>query len=245
MSSVTNRPPGVGPSALPDPPRDLGAVSDEELDLTGSLGLDFLNTVVRTGRGSVDLLADPDHFVSWLRHLDDPPLLALVPRDPPGLRTLTTEARALREALAELFHWVTGSGDDLSSQAAHTVDRALRAASSVHRLGGHDGEPRSRRSREAAPGAADHASTELKRPPAVETAFEAASPLGVLTPIALSALRVVRAADPGRLRSCAADDCARWFVDTSRGGQRRWCSMARCGNRAKAARYRRRHGSDG
>jgi len=37
-----------------------------------------------------------------------------------------------------------------------------------------------------------------------------------------------------RLRECPDPQCAMLFVDTSRGGQRRWCSMSRCGNRAKA-----------
>jgi predicted RNA-binding Zn ribbon-like protein len=43
-----------------------------------------------------------------------------------------------------------------------------------------------------------------------------------------------------RVRECAAEDCALLFVDTSRPGQRRWCSMEGCGNRAKTAGYRRR-----
>ncbi|MUN35517.1 zf-CGNR multi-domain protein [Actinomadura sp. NEAU-AAG5] len=37
----------------------------------------------------------------------------------------------------------------------------------------------------------------------------------------------------GRVRECAGDDCPLVFVDTSRPGARRWCSMERCGNRHK------------
>lgn len=40
-----------------------------------------------------------------------------------------------------------------------------------------------------------------------------------------------------RVRSCEHDQCVLWFHDTSRGGRRRWCSMERCGNRAKAQRH--------
>ena len=36
-----------------------------------------------------------------------------------------------------------------------------------------------------------------------------------------------------RIRECAAHDCQLLFVDVSRPGRRRWCSMDRCGNRAK------------
>ena len=41
-----------------------------------------------------------------------------------------------------------------------------------------------------------------------------------------------------RVRTCAADDCELLFVDASRPGQRRWCSMQRCGNIAKMRDYR-------
>ncbi|PPK67823.1 CGNR zinc finger domain-containing protein [Actinokineospora auranticolor] len=41
-----------------------------------------------------------------------------------------------------------------------------------------------------------------------------------------------------RVRECAADDCTLLFLDTSRPGTRRWCSMQRCGNRHKVGNYR-------
>ncbi|MFF3405995.1 CGNR zinc finger domain-containing protein [Streptomyces sp. NPDC002742] len=42
---------------------------------------------------------------------------------------------------------------------------------------------------------------------------------------------------PDRIRRCAHDACILHFFDTSRNGTRRWCSMAACGNRAKASRH--------
>ena len=39
-----------------------------------------------------------------------------------------------------------------------------------------------------------------------------------------------------RLRSCPR--CGWLFLDTSRGGRRRWCSMRVCGNREKVSRHR-------
>ncbi|QWF79963.1 CGNR zinc finger domain-containing protein [Amycolatopsis sp. CA-230715] len=39
------------------------------------------------------------------------------------------------------------------------------------------------------------------------------------------------------LRICAADDCGLRFADTSPKRNRQWCSMARCGNRAKARKH--------
>ena len=42
---------------------------------------------------------------------------------------------------------------------------------------------------------------------------------------------------PARIRRCAGHGCLLHFYDTSKRGDRRWCSMAGCGNRAKAARH--------
>lgn len=44
-------------------------------------------------------------------------------------------------------------------------------------------------------------------------------------------------AAPDRIRGCAHEACVLHFFDTSRNGTRRWCSMAACGNRAKASRH--------
>jgi predicted RNA-binding Zn ribbon-like protein len=44
-------------------------------------------------------------------------------------------------------------------------------------------------------------------------------------------------ADATRVRACAHPDCVLHFYDTSPKRGRRWCSMAGCGNRAKAARH--------
>jgi predicted RNA-binding Zn ribbon-like protein len=56
----------------------------------------------------------------------------------------------------------------------------------------------------------------------------------------LDALDLVRES-PGRVRECADARCPALFLDESRNGSRRWCSMERCGARAKAAAYYRRH----
>ena len=42
---------------------------------------------------------------------------------------------------------------------------------------------------------------------------------------------------PNRVRACANPQCERFLIDRSRSNQARWCSMATCGNRAKARRH--------
>ena len=43
-----------------------------------------------------------------------------------------------------------------------------------------------------------------------------------------------------RVRECAGQDCTLLFLDESRGGSRRWCSMDGCGARSKMSNYRKR-----
>jgi predicted RNA-binding Zn ribbon-like protein len=40
-----------------------------------------------------------------------------------------------------------------------------------------------------------------------------------------------------RVRQCANPECGWLFLDNSKSGNRRWCSMSACGNRAKAHRH--------
>jgi predicted RNA-binding Zn ribbon-like protein len=40
-----------------------------------------------------------------------------------------------------------------------------------------------------------------------------------------------------RLRMCQGPNCSWLFIDTSKGGRRRWCDMAVCGNAAKSRRF--------
>lgn len=66
-----------------------------------------------------------------------------------------------------------------------------------------------------------------------------------LATVARDAVALLGGPDADRVRECARDDCALLFVDASRPGTRRWCSMQGCGNRTKTASYRRRKGSTG
>jgi predicted RNA-binding Zn ribbon-like protein len=62
----------------------------------------------------------------------------------------------------------------------------------------------------------------------------------VLSVLARDCLELHRSPDRAWLRWCADGTCTRPFVDRSRGHRRRWCGMKGCGDRAKAAAYRRR-----
>ncbi|MFC8698828.1 CGNR zinc finger domain-containing protein [Streptomyces parvus] len=64
---------------------------------------------------------------------------------------------------------------------------------------------------------------------------------GLLAAVARDAVDLLT--DPvarAALRRCQGEACHRLYLDTSRGGRRRWCSGEVCGNRERVARHRRR-----
>jgi predicted RNA-binding Zn ribbon-like protein len=61
---------------------------------------------------------------------------------------------------------------------------------------------------------------------------------GLVIPIVESAADALILGELQRVRQCADPRCRRVFFDNTKNGRRRWCDMATCGNRAKAARHR-------
>ncbi|MGM9332302.1 CGNR zinc finger domain-containing protein [Streptomyces murinus] len=190
----------------------------ESEPLTGeALALDLVNTRPLSGDGRVDLLATPRQLSRWL----------------------ALEADRLEEGHAEEGHAgeEPGAGDLIPVHAVrgHTeaVVRALLDAA----------EP---------PAAALRGLTEAQRAAAavrelgwdgttVTAVPRRTGPLGVRVAAALAEAAVELLTDPaiGRLKECEADGCVMVFLPAH--PRRRWCSPARCGNRARVARYYQRH----
>jgi predicted RNA-binding Zn ribbon-like protein len=63
----------------------------------------------------------------------------------------------------------------------------------------------------------------------------------ILAPVLWSAGDLLVGPQLARLRECLNDKCLWLFLDDSKNGTRRWCSMQACGNRAKAHRHYLRH----
>jgi predicted RNA-binding Zn ribbon-like protein len=63
----------------------------------------------------------------------------------------------------------------------------------------------------------------------------------LLAAIARSAAELLVEGPRAPIRRCANPSCRLFFYDDSRTRRRRWCSMAVCGNRSKAASFVRRH----
>ncbi len=182
----------------------------------GRLCLDFANTLgVFAGdhlHGPDDLLAFA-HQAGLVGDADLPRLRAVLHDRPDAARELFDRARALRQAIFNLFSAVVAQqpadAADLSA-----LNRELAATLGQQRL-------------LAQP---DGSYGWGWRPGQLE-------PVDVLRPIVRSAAELLTSADLVGVRQCAASDCAWLFVDTSRNRSRQWCSMQTCGNRAKARRY--------
>lgn len=184
----------------------------------GHLALDFLNTAASPDGERDDHLGAPATFLDWMHAagLAEPPELASLRASPPETRLLQAHAMRLRSAVADIVHALV-SGTAVPPMAVMEVNRILpERAESLRLASGADGY-------------------HLVSSPSADRA------LGLLVPVAEAAARLLVDGDPSRVRRCDAPGCALWFLDASRNGRRRWCSMARCGNRAKvAAHYRRR-----
>jgi predicted RNA-binding Zn ribbon-like protein len=62
-------------------------------------------------------------------------------------------------------------------------------------------------------------------------------PERLLAPIAEAAVDLLCYGNLAYLKKCEGPDCVLYFYDTTKNHSRRWCSMAACGNRAKAAAF--------
>jgi predicted RNA-binding Zn ribbon-like protein len=59
----------------------------------------------------------------------------------------------------------------------------------------------------------------------------------ILWPVIDAAAGLLVSDERNRVRTCQGDECRWLFIDNSRQGNRRWCDMTTCGNRAKAKRF--------
>ena len=191
--------------------------------ISGSPGLDFLNTLATPVDTPVDWIDDGDGLLSWLEQARLVPaedLKALRARAIPGeFDAVAAQARSLRE-------WFRGFIRERSGRRLGPDD--LRELEPLNRLLGRDEQypqlviaPVERKS-----------ALELKAHRRWRT------PESVLLPIGEEIARFVCSGDFEYVKACEGATCTLLFVDRTRGRARRWCTMAICGNRAKQAAHR-------
>lgn len=182
------------------------------------LWLDFVNT--DGGTHSLDGVGDFDGLVAWLEMsvaLDAERAQMMRRRavqQPSGATAALADARRVRAALRTLAE--RGAvAPHVRLDALAEINRVLGRSAGTRRL-----ELRS-----------DGTFTRSFVP--VGDAFA-----GLMIPIVESAADALILGELPRVRRCADPRCARVFYDGTKNAARRWCDMATCGNRAKAARHR-------
>ncbi|MCA8090995.1 ABATE domain-containing protein [Burkholderia anthina] len=183
-----------------------------------TLSIDFANTLYWRGADApTETFGTLDDLFAWCREQARVPAgLADACRAEEKERddepATLARALALREALYRLFH----------AQA----ERREPQADDLALLGGFLAE--------AAPRVA---LTRLDGGYAWRVGRAGATLAGVLSPVLWSAIDLLGGARLAKVKRCANDACQWLFIDDSKNGSRRWCSMSSCGNRAKAYRH--------
>lgn len=177
------------------------------------LAVDLLNTRWRSAGGDVDLLATVDGFAQWLAESGQDDLAATE-----SARTAACEARdaigslvAATSAIAEPIGADPRTDGPAAGPAGSEAEGALNAilarGLTVRAITGGVVQERT-----------------VVTDPEWTAAWRAAANYLEL-----------HTQSPGGIRQCRHPDCVLHFFDPT--GRRRWCSMAGCGNRAKARRH--------
>jgi predicted RNA-binding Zn ribbon-like protein len=190
--------------------------------LADSIGLDFVNSLATPLDVPVDWVADGAGLLAWLAEAAVVPaavLAQLRAQALPGeLDTVAAQARQLREWFRAFVH--RHKGRPLG-------EAALRELEPINRL-----LERDEAFAQVARGDADRFELRITR--------RWRSPDSLLLPIGEALAAVVCDEDFTHVKACEGAQCTLVFADHTRGRARRWCSMAVCGNRAKAAAHRQR-----
>jgi predicted RNA-binding Zn ribbon-like protein len=182
------------------------------------LWLDFVNSDTT----ATDALAEFESLVRWLEgaHVIDADRASGMRRrarqQPAGASAALMDARRVRSALR-----------DLAEHGARDPARHQEAVAEINRVLGRSAGTRRLEAREDG--------SYLRTFVPGGDAFA-----GLMIPLVESAADALILGELARVHRCANPRCTCVFYDTTRNGGRRWCDMATCGNRAKAARHRRR-----
>jgi predicted RNA-binding Zn ribbon-like protein len=191
--------------------------------IAGAPGIDFLNSIATALDEPIDWISDGAGLVDWLHQAklvcaEDLDVIksAATPRE---LDRVANQARELREWFRTFVQ---------SHRGRPVIGKDLRELGRLNRLLEGD-ESFSRIVPQGAAG-------KLR----IERARSWRSAESLLIPVAEALAQVVVDEDFTRVKACAGDTCTLFFVDRTRTGGRRWCSMEVCGNRAKVTAHRNR-----
>jgi predicted RNA-binding Zn ribbon-like protein len=181
--------------------------------------LDFLNTRPVLAEGPKELLPDAQALVRWLiasgvLRSQNGKALARKWSNTPRATAFLRELIAFRERLRAVVVR-REAGASVSDAFISEVNLLLERHPSVIAL--------------------QRKGEKLER----KVVFEPEEPDEVWAPIAIAVAELLSDVPAVRVRKC--DACIVHFLDTSKKGSRRWCSMNICGNKVKVAAYQQRN----
>lgn len=194
------------------------------------LALDFLNTIAVPWGREIEWLTNGADLVAWLEAAHAvPAAVAAQFRAHTGSRALDAVASQARE----LREWFRSFVRDHAGKELRRT--ALRDLEPLNRLLERD---EAYRQIEALPSGGEDKDGVGYRALRWQARRRWDGPKSLLLPIAEAMGNLVCEKDLTLVRRCEGPTCTLWFLDVSKGHARRWCSMAVCGNRAKAAAHR-------
>lgn len=195
------------------------------------LALDFLNSAAAPWGQPIEWLVDGEDLIAWLEEAHAVPAKVAAQfraeARPPELDAVAAEARDLRE-------WFRGFVVDHAGKPLEPA--SLNELAALNQLLERDLAYRRIALAPAPP--AEAVDAEGHGALHWEDTRRWRTPEALLQPIARAMGDLVCGKDFTLVRKCEGPTCTLWFHDVSKSHARRWCSMAVCGNRAKAAAHR-------
>jgi predicted RNA-binding Zn ribbon-like protein len=187
------------------------------------LALDFLNTLATPQGDVVDWLCDGQDLVRWLEDaLVIDPVIAMRVRTwkRDSLDEVAGKAREFRNWLRTFVTTRQGKPLRATARSIAPLNELLARDQSFQRV-------------EVA-----ERNTYTGRPLVLRRLRHWESPNELLGPLVDAAADLISNQDFQLIRSCEGSECCLLFLDRTKAHARRWCSMAVCGNRAKAEAHR-------
>jgi predicted RNA-binding Zn ribbon-like protein len=191
--------------------------------------LDFLNTTAEPSGSAVEWLDNGDDLLAWLEQAGllahDATNNARAAMIPGELDAVAGRARSLREWFRSFV--LAHAGRPLKSSALpelKPLNRLLERDQAYGEIVAAQTHSHPKRSHD------HHLGWRWRR--------RWRAPDDLLLPIAKAMADLVCEADFSMVKQCEGPTCTMFFLDTTKGHARRWCSMALCGNRAKQAAHR-------
>lgn len=186
--------------------------TDKFLLVGNNLSLDFVNTKIADGGKPKDLLEDLADIMSWaiavrLIETNDARRYFAIWNKKSG--DLVSEAVDFRLILHELFTRII-NGEEVKDSAIKVINERLDDQTGYTEI--------------------------MRNEVGFEKRFRAdfKEPNQILSSVASSAADLLCYGNLDLIKKCKGENCVLYFYDMTKNHSRRWCSMAGCGNRAKA-----------